>query len=105
MPKVDEILIKVHAVVVTRADCATREANRHSGRAVSVLSRLISGLRRPRQPILGSEIAGEVAAVGGAVREFSVGDRVFGSTGFQFGAYAEFVTMPASGRITQMASG
>ena len=57
-PKEDEVLIKVHATTVTRADCATREANRQSGPAVMLLSRLISGFRRPRQPILGTELAG-----------------------------------------------
>src|ERR1700716_1895092 len=93
VPKDDEVLVKVHAAAVTRADCATREANRRSGLAVTLLSRAISGPRRPRQPILGSELAGEVAAVGAAVSEFAVGDRVFGATGFRFGAHAEFVCM------------
>lgn len=85
-PRDDEVLIKIHATAVTRADCATREANRRSGLLVMFISRLISGLRRPKQRILGSELAGEVEAVGAAVTEFAVGDRVFGSTGFRFGA-------------------
>jgi NADPH:quinone reductase-like Zn-dependent oxidoreductase len=104
-PLEDEVLIKVRAVAVTRADCATREANRHSGPAVSVISRLISGIRKPRQRILGSELAGEVAAVGAAVKELAVGDRVFGSTGFRFGAYAELVRMRESDRVAQMPAG
>src|SRR5689334_9396637 len=90
VPKDDEILVRVHATTVNRADCATREANRRSGPAVSLLSRSISGLRRPRQRILGNEFAGEVAAVGAAVNEFAVGDHVFGDSGFRFGAHAEF---------------
>lgn len=102
IPKEDEILIKNYATAVTRADCATREANRRSGLAVTLLSRSISGIRRPRQRILGSELAGEVAAVGAAVSEFAVGDHVFGSSGFRFGAYAEFVCMPESARIAHM---
>src|SRR5436309_15421298 len=76
VPKEDEVLVKIHATTVTRADCATREANRRSGLAVTLISRLISGLRRPRQRILGSELAGEVEAVGAAVSEFAVGDQV-----------------------------
>jgi NADPH:quinone reductase-like Zn-dependent oxidoreductase len=60
----DEILVRIHAVAVTRADCATREANRRSGLAVTLLSRSISGIRRPKQPILGSELAGVVDARG-----------------------------------------
>jgi NADPH:quinone reductase-like Zn-dependent oxidoreductase len=105
IPKDDEVLVRIRAVAVTRADCATREANRRSGLAVTLLSRLLFGLRRPKQPILGSEFAGEVAAVGAAVREFAMGDRVFGSTGFRFGAYAEFVCLPESARIAHMPAG
>jgi NADPH:quinone reductase-like Zn-dependent oxidoreductase len=105
IPKDDEVLVKIDATAVTRADCATREANRHSGLAVTVLSRLISGVRRPKQRILGSEFAGEVEAVGAAVSEFAVGDQVFGSTGFRFGAYAEFICMRESARITRKPAG
>jgi NADPH:quinone reductase-like Zn-dependent oxidoreductase len=99
VPADNEVLIKVHATPVTRADCATREANRKSGLIAMLISRLVSGLRRPRQRILGSELAGEVAAVGPAVGEFAVGDQVFGSNGFRFGAHAEFVCVPESARI------
>jgi NADPH:quinone reductase-like Zn-dependent oxidoreductase len=102
VPKEDEILIRIHATTVTRADCATREANRQSGLAVMLLSRLISGYRRPRQPILGTELAGEVVAVGTAVNEFAVGDYVFGSSGFSFGAHAEFICLRESARIAHM---
>ena len=66
------MLVKIHASTVNRLDCHTREANRRSGLAVTVLSRLVSGLRRSRQPILGSEFAGVVEAVGPAVTEFKV---------------------------------
>jgi len=92
-PKEDEVLVKVHAVAVTRADCATRDANRKGGALVTVISRLVSGVRRPRQPILGSEFAGVVEATG---------ERVFGSTGFRFGAYAEYLTAKQSSRISTM---
>src|SRR5499427_9765483 len=99
VPKEDEVLIRIHATTVTRADCATREANRRSGVLVTVISRLVSGIRRPRQRILGTELAGEVEAVGAAVTEFAVGDHVFGSSGFRFGAHAEFICMRESARI------
>ncbi len=94
-PKEDEVLVKVHAVAVTRADCATRDANRKGGALVTVISRLVSGVRRPRQPILGSEFAGVVEATG---------ERVFGSTGFRFGAYAEYLTAKQSSRMSTMPS-
>jgi NADPH:quinone reductase-like Zn-dependent oxidoreductase len=67
--------------------------------AFSLLSRLVSGLRRPRQRILGSEFAGEVEAVGAAVSEFAVGDPVFGTTGLRFGAHAEYICVRESARV------
>jgi NADPH:quinone reductase-like Zn-dependent oxidoreductase len=104
-PKADEVVVKVHATALTRADCATREANRRSGLFASLLSRVVFGLRRPKQRILGSEFAGEVAAVGAAARAVAVGDQVFGSTGIRFGAHAEFVSLPEGSRIAPMPSG
>jgi NADPH:quinone reductase-like Zn-dependent oxidoreductase len=105
VPMPNEVLVKVHATTVNRSDCATREANRRSGLATSVISRLVSGIRGPRQRILGTELAGEVAAVGATVTEFAVGDRVFGASGFRFGAHAEFTCMAESARIAHMPAG
>jgi NADPH:quinone reductase-like Zn-dependent oxidoreductase len=105
VPKDDEVLIKVHASTVNRLDVHTREANRSGGPAVMLLSRLVSGLRRPRQRILGSEFAGDVEAVGAAVNEFAIGDRVFGNSGLRFGAHAEFTCVRQGGRIAQMPAG
>ncbi|MGH2514548.1 MAG: NAD(P)-dependent alcohol dehydrogenase [Ktedonobacterales bacterium] len=96
VPKEDEVLVKIHATTVNRADCATREANRRSGLTVSLVSRMISGIRRPKQRILGTELAGEVEAIGATVSEFAVGDHVFGDSGFRFGAHAEFICMRES---------
>jgi len=104
-PKDDEVLVKIRAVAVTRADCATREANRRSGLAIALISRSISGIRRPRQRILGSEFAGEVEAVGTAVNEFAVGDHVFGTSGFRFRAYAEYVCLRETALIAHKPTG
>ncbi len=105
VPQEDEVLVKIHATTVSRSDVHTREANRHSGLVVSLLSRLVSGPRRPRQRILGREFAGEVEAVGAAVSDFSVGDRVFGLSGLRFGAHAEFMCVRESARIAHMPAG
>lgn len=105
VPKEDEVLVKVHATTVNRSDVHIRDANRRGGLAVTLLSRMVTGLRRPRQPILGSEFAGEVVAAGAAVKEFAIGDRVFGSTGLRFGAHAEFVCVRESRRIALMPAG
>jgi 2-desacetyl-2-hydroxyethyl bacteriochlorophyllide A dehydrogenase len=104
-PKDDEVLVKVHAATVNRMDVHTREANRSSGIWVMGISRLVSGVRGPRQRILGSEYAGVVEAVGAAVTEFKVGDRVFGSTGLGFGAHAEFICVREVSRIAHMPPG
>jgi NADPH:quinone reductase-like Zn-dependent oxidoreductase len=99
VPKEDEVLIKIHATTVTRTDCGLRAAD-------PFIARFFTGLRRPKQRILGTELAGEVAAVGAAVTEFAVGDHVFGSTpAFRFGAHAEFICLRESDPLAQMPAG
>ena len=105
VPTAGEVLVKVHATTVNRLDTATREANRRSGLAISLMGRLVLGLRRPRHRTLGTEFAGEIEAVGAAVSEFAVGDRVFGNSGLRFGAHAEYIAMPVSARMAHMPAG
>jgi len=93
VPKANEVLVKIHATTVTRTDSGVRAAK-------PFLIRLFFGLRRPKQRILGTELAGEVAAIGAEVSEFAVGDLVFGSTaGFQSGAHAEYLCMAETGPL------
>jgi NADPH:quinone reductase-like Zn-dependent oxidoreductase len=99
VPKDDEVLVKIHATTVTRTDIGVRAAK-------PVLIRLFFGLRRPKQRILGTELAGEVVAVGSAVSRFAVGDRVFGSTSsFKSGAHAEYIAMRETAPIADMPAG
>jgi NADPH:quinone reductase-like Zn-dependent oxidoreductase len=98
-PKDDEVLVKIHAATVNRSDAHTREANRSNGPLVMFISRVVSGWSGPRQRILGTELAGEVVAVGASVRKFAVGDEVFANTGFSFGSHAEYATVAEGGRI------
>ena len=106
VPKDDEVLVKVHATTVTRADCETRSANRRSGTLLYLLSHLVFGVRHPRQPTLGVEFAGEVVQVGSAVTEFKVGDHVFGETAFfRFGAWAEYICVAQNGRMATLPVG
>ena len=105
VPKPDELLVQVHAVAVTRADGETRSANQRSGRAVSAISRLVFGFPNPRQPILGKDFAGEVAEVGSQVTRFKPGDHVFGSTGFRFRAFAEYLVAKETSYIAPMPKG
>ena len=95
----DEVLVKIHATTVTRTDVGVRE-----GKPFPV--RLFFGLLRPRQRILGTELAGEVVSIGAAVHEFAVGDRVFGSTAaFRSGTHAEFICMRESDPLAHMPAG
>jgi NADPH:quinone reductase-like Zn-dependent oxidoreductase len=87
VPRGDEILVRVRATTVDRADCGLRAAS-------PFIVRFFSGLLRPKRTILGSELAGEVEAVGAAVQEFAVGDEVFGVNDASRGAHAEFVCVP-----------
>ena len=98
VPGEDEVLVRVHATTVNRTDCHRRAAE-------PFVWRLIAGLRRPRRQILGSELAGQVAAVGPAVTEFAVGDPVFGLNPWALGAHAEFVCVRASGLIAHKPAG
>jgi NADPH:quinone reductase-like Zn-dependent oxidoreductase len=63
------------------------------------LEHLMFGVRRPRQPILGTELSGEIEAVGANVSKFKVGDSVFAFPSFAMGAHAEYRAMPQDGRI------
>lgn len=105
VPREDEVLVKVHATTVNRLDFHTMEANRRGGLTIYWISRMVFGLRRPRQRILGSEFAGQIVGVGSAVREFAVGDRVYGITGLSFGTHAEFVCVRESSRIARIPGG
>jgi len=97
VPKDDEVLVKIHATTVNRTDCGFRAAK-------PFISRFFTGLRRPKWRIPGSEFAGEVEAVGAAVSEFAVGDRVFGANVGRFGAHAEFVCVRETAPLAKMPS-
>jgi len=91
-PKEDEVLVKVHATTVTAGDSEMRRLKLPL--MLSYPMRLYVGLMKPtRMTILGQEFAGEVEEVGKDVKLFKNGDQVFGTTGFGFGAYAEFICL------------
>jgi NADPH:quinone reductase-like Zn-dependent oxidoreductase len=88
VPKANEILIKVRATTVSSGDRRVRSLKMPVGFAV--IARPVLGFRRPRQPILGAELAGDVAAVGKDVTKFKVGDAVFAFPGASLGCHAEY---------------
>ena len=93
-PKADELLIRIHAANIFTGDSEMRQFKVHP--SLWILIRLFMGLFKPRIKILGQEFSGTVVARGDAVSRFAVGEDVFGSTGMKFGAYAEYVSLPAS---------
>ena len=95
-PKDNEVLVKVYATTVTLYDCWVRSSTAPTG--FGLLSRIASGIRKPKQPILGTELAGEIEAVGKDVTLFKKGDQIFGFTG-SLGAYAEYICLPEEGAL------
>jgi NADPH:quinone reductase-like Zn-dependent oxidoreductase len=88
VPADDDVLVRVHAATVNRNDCAWR-------RASPFFMRAFAGWRRPKGRILGDEFAGTVAAIGGKVTRFAVGDEVFGVRAYLdegLGCQAEYLT-------------
>ena len=77
-PKDNELLIKVYATSVTAGDCRMRSFTVPP--LFWIPARITLGITKPKQPIYGMELAGEVEAVGSAVTRFKVGDEVFAST-------------------------
>lgn len=100
IPKENEILIKVKATTVTVADSRIRAFNVPS--SMWLPARIVLGLRKPKNSVLGVELAGEIESVGKAVKRFKVGDQVFAATLKNFGAYAEYKCMPEEDPIALM---
>jgi NADPH:quinone reductase-like Zn-dependent oxidoreductase len=86
-PKANEILIKIHATTVNSGDWRVRSMDVPTG--FGLLARLALGITKPRQPILGAELAGVVEAIGTRVTQFKVGDPVFALT-ISMGCHAEY---------------
>jgi len=94
-PKQNEILVKVHASTVTSGTLWARTGKHPDSAFFTLAVRLVFGLTRPKNTILGYELSGEVEAVGKDVKHFKQGDQVFGTTtGLKAGAYAEYVCLP-----------
>ncbi|TMR21750.1 NAD(P)-dependent alcohol dehydrogenase [Nonomuraea turkmeniaca] len=84
VPGDDDVLLRVRAAGVDMGVW-------HMLEGVPYLMRVATGLRAPRSPWMGGDVAGEVVAVGAGVTRFAAGDRVFGTCG---GAYAELARTP-----------
>jgi len=94
-PKGDEVLIKINATTVNRTDCATL-------RAEPFFARFFTGIFKPKNPILGTEFAGIIEAVGKNVSSYQVGDRVFGFDDKGSGSHAQYKTISKDKALTKM---
>lgn len=99
VPGPNDLLVRVRATTVSSADWRIRSSN--VPRGFGLLSRLVFGVSAPRQPILGSELAGDVVAVGAAVRNFAVGDAVIAFPGARLGAHAEYCCIRADAAVVK----
>jgi NADPH:quinone reductase-like Zn-dependent oxidoreductase len=93
--KDNEVLVRVYATTVTKYDCWMRSSTAPPGFGLPM--RIASGIRKPKKPILGTDLAGEIEAVGKDVTRFRKGDLVFGYHGMSMGAYVEYLCLPETG--------
>jgi NADPH:quinone reductase-like Zn-dependent oxidoreductase len=95
VPKDNEVLIRIYATTVNRTDCAIL-------RAEPFFSRFVTGIFKPKEPILGTEFAGIIEAVGKTVASYEVGDKVFGFNESGFGSHAEYMTISEDEALATM---
>jgi NADPH:quinone reductase-like Zn-dependent oxidoreductase len=100
VPATGEVLIKAGATTVNSGDARLRALRVPRGIGVAV--RLRFGLTKPKQPVLGFDVAGEIEAVGAAVTRFQPGDRVVASRDFDLGCHAEYITVAEQGAIASI---
>ena len=93
-PTDHEVLIKIHATTVSALDWRVRSLSGPKG--FGFLMRLALGPSRPRRPILGAELSGEIESIGPAVSKFKVGDQVFAGV---LGSYVEYKCVHEDGPL------
>jgi len=91
IPKNNELLIRIYATAVTASDIFIRGSQLPI--QIWIPMRLMLGLTKPRRPIIGLVLAGEIESAGKNIKRFKTGDQVYGLTGFGLGAYAEYKCM------------
>ncbi len=92
-PDANEIQVRIRATAVSSGDVRLRAAN-------PFLIRLFFGFSKPKNPVLGFVLSGEITAIGEDVKRFEVGEQVFATAGMKMGAYAEYVCLGEDGVIS-----
>lgn len=95
-PKDDEVLIRVYAASINDWDWGLLQGD--------FINRLMYGFQRPKKQILGSDIAGQIEAVGKSVTRFKTGDDVYGDLSGRWGGFAEYVSVPEKSLALKPAS-
>jgi len=95
IPKGNELLIRIYATVVASEDPKARSSTFPP--FIWLFARYMTGLIRPKNPILGMVLAGEIESVGKDVKLFKEGDQVFAIDGKGLGAHAEYKCLPEEG--------
>ena len=93
-PSATEVLVRIHAALISSSDGVSRSGTPR-------FARLFFGLTAPKKPVLGYEFAGVVEATGASVTRFAVGDAVFGMSSLSGGTHAEFVAVAEDGIIAR----
>jgi len=94
VPKNNEIVVKVSASTVNRTDCAQL-------RAKPFIMRFVTGLFKPKRQILGTTFAGEITTIGSSVKDYKIGDRVFGFNDDGLSSYAEYIAIATNKAIAK----
>jgi NADPH:quinone reductase-like Zn-dependent oxidoreductase len=101
-PRDNEVLIKIYGASVTAGDCEIRSLDLPFLFRIPI--RIYAGIKKPnRIKILGQELSGKIESVGKDVKLFKVGDEIFASTGFNMGAYGEYICLPEKTEESAMA--
>ncbi|MFO7656849.1 MAG: NAD(P)-dependent alcohol dehydrogenase [Bacteroidales bacterium] len=106
-PKRNELLIKIRATSVTASDCIIRGFKLPQQTMLRIAMQLAIGFKKPRNPVLGMVLSGEVETIGSEVKKFKTGDRIYAFTianGYpmKFGAYAQYISLRENGAISIM---
>ena len=96
VPGAKDVLIRIRATTVTPSDCYIRSMIPSAPLAMQLMARVAIGFTRPRRPILGAVLAGEIEAIGRKVSRFQVGDRVWAFTALRMSCYAQRICLPAT---------
>jgi NADPH:quinone reductase-like Zn-dependent oxidoreductase len=97
IPKANEVLIRIKASSVNSGDVRVRGLDVDG--FMRIVMRFVLGFTKPRKPILGTTLCGVIEKVGDKVKLFKPGDEVFGTSGFKFGAHAEYMALPENGTL------